>query len=121
MAKKKKKIRLDEDGFVYSTNSNFALADALGALQQDQDELNPNQQHLIAKIEKKGRGGKTVTIIEGFEGSEEDLKNLGKELKNKIGTGGSVKDGEIIMQGDVRNKVVEILQKDGYKVKKSGG
>ena len=116
MAKKKMK-RLNTDGFVFSTDNQFEFDEEF----QENDTIPNNQQKLIAKLEKKGRGGKTVTIIEGFIGSSDDLKSLGKHLKNKCGTGGSVKDGEIIMQGDVRNKVVEILMKDGYKVKKSGG
>lgn len=109
--------RINTDGFVFSTDSQFEFEDEA----QENENIANNQQKLIAKIEKKGRGGKTVTVIEGFIGSDDDLKNLGKSLKNKCGTGGSIKDGEILMQGDVRNKVVEILVKDGYKVKKSGG
>jgi len=116
MAKKKMK-KLDLDGFVFSTNSNFEFDDNI----EEDETLKPNQQKIIARLEKKGRAGKTVTIVEGFVGSEEDLKDLAKTLKNKCGTGGSVKDGEIIMQGDVRNKVVEILKKESYNVKRSGG
>ncbi|MCK5825026.1 MAG: translation initiation factor [Ichthyobacteriaceae bacterium] len=116
MAKKKNK-RIETDGFVFSTNTDFEFQDEFS----ENDTLPNNQQKLIAKLEKKGRGGKTVTIVEGYVGTEEDLKDLAKILKNKCGTGGSVKDGEIVIQGDVRVKVVEVLQKDGYKVKKSGG
>ena len=115
MAKKKMK-RIDTDGFVFSTSNDFEFENEF-----TQDEtLNKNQQNLIAKLERKGRGGKVVTIVEGFVGTNDDVKVLGKELKNKCGTGGSVKDHEIILQGDVRNKVVELLKKEGYKVKKSG-
>jgi len=116
MAKKKMK-RLNTDGFVFSTNSNFEYENEF----ESQETLVSNQQNLIAKLERKGRGGKVVTIIEGFIGTSDDLKDLAKLLKNKCGTGGSAKDGEIIMQGDIRNKVVDILKKEGYKVKKSGG
>ena len=116
MAKKKMK-RFNTDGFVFSTNSQFEFEEE----SQEQESIPNNQQKLIAKLERKGRGGKVVTIVEGFVGSDDDLKDLGKMLKNKCGTGGSVKDGEIIMQGDIRNKVVDLLIKEGFKVKKSGG
>jgi len=79
------------------------------------------RQLLEAHFSKKGRGGKIVTVIKGFEGSEQALKKLGKELKNKLGVGGSVKDGEIIIQGNNRDKVVQILKDKGFKVKKIGG
>lgn len=116
MAKKKMK-RINTDGFVFSTSTQFEFEEEF----QEQETVANNQQKLIAKLERKGRGGKVVTIVEGFIGTDEDLKDLGKMLKNKCGTGGSVKDGEIIMQGDIRNKVVDLLIKEGFKVKKSGG
>jgi len=81
----------------------------------------PSEQYLEAHFSKKGRGGKVVTVIKGFEGDVQELKKLGKEIKNKIGVGGSVKDGEIIIQGNNRDKVVEILKNKGFKVKKIGG
>jgi len=84
-------------------------------------EVDPKKQYLEAHFSKKGRGGKVVTIIKGFEGNTQELKKLGKELKNKIGVGGSVKDGEIIIQGNNRDKIVEILKEKGFKVKKIGG
>lgn len=108
--------RVSTDGFVFSTNNQFEFEDEF----QDQETIANNQQKLIAKLERKGRGGKVVTIVEGFIGKDDDLKDLGKMLKNKCGTGGSVKDGEIVMQGDIRNKIVDLLVKEGFKVKKSG-
>lgn len=104
-------------GMVFSTNENFDY-------QYDDEEtetLPPNKQQLEAKLEKKGRGGKTVCLIEGFVGSEEDLKELAKELKNKCGVGGSTKEGVIIIQGDFRDKIILILKEKGYKVKRVGG
>lgn len=111
MAKQKKNI-------VYSTNQNFSY-------EYDEDEkqntLPPAQQTLRVLVDRKQRGGKTATIIDGFIGSEDDLKELGKMLKVKCGVGGSVKDGEIIIQGEVRDKVMQILEKEGYKTKRVGG
>lgn len=104
-------------GMVFSTNENFDY-------QYDDEEtetLPPNKQQLEAKLEKKGRGGKTVCLIEGFVGSEDDLKELAKELKNKCGVGGSTKEGVIIIQGDFRDKIILILKEKGYKVKRVGG
>jgi len=86
----------------------------------EEENLNTKQQ-LEAHFSKKGRGGKIVTIIKGFAGSDEALKKLGKQLKNKLGVGGSVKNGEIIVQGNNRDKIVELLQQMGFKVKKIGG
>ena len=113
MTKNKNTLR----NIVYSTNPDFdyKLPD------KEQKTLPPQQQNLRVMLSKKGRGGKTVSLINGFSGTEEDLTELGRMLKNKCGVGGSVKEGEILMQGDVRDKVVEILQKAGYKVKKAGG
>lgn len=76
---------------------------------------------LICKFEKKGRNGKPVTLIEGFEGSEEDLKQISKKIKTTLGIGGSEKDGIIVIQGDNRDKIMKILQEMGYKTKRVGG
>jgi translation initiation factor 1 len=102
---------------VYSTNQsqNFELA------KEEIETLPPNQQNLRLEISKKGRGGKTATVVTNFKGSEEDLETLGKELKVKCGVGGAVKDGEIILQGDKRDKALEYLLSKGYKAKKAGG
>lgn len=105
-------------GVVYSTNPDFQYEQED---EQEQQTLPPNQQNLRVKLDKKHRKGKVVTLITGFVGKEEDLKLLGKKLKTKCGTGGSVKDGEIIIQGNNLDKIMNLLQEDGYPVKKSGG
>lgn len=76
---------------------------------------------LVCKYEKKGRNGKPVTLIEGFEGSDDDLKKISKKIKTTLGIGGSEKDGTIIIQGDNRDKIMEILKDMGYKTKRVGG
>lgn len=116
MAKKKKLGLEDLGGFVFSTNENFELEN-----EASPETLSPNEQYLEAHFSNKGRGGKTVTIVKGFEGPEEGLKDLAKILKKKCGVGGAVKDGEIIIQGNYRDKIMEILKKDGYNVKRVGG
>ena len=73
-----------------------------------------NQQRLRVSVEKKGRGGKTVTLIRGFVGTEEDLKELGRLLKAKCGVGGSVKDGEVLVQGEFKQRITELLKAEGY-------
>ncbi|WP_139959622.1 translation initiation factor [Flavicella sediminum] len=116
MSKKKLSNLSDLGGFVFSTNDNFEY-------DQNESEATPanKQQNLEALFSNKGRGGKTVTVIKGFVGTDADLKALGKTLKTKCGVGGSVKDGEIIIQGKFRDKIMEILKKDGYNVKRVGG
>lgn len=107
----------DLGGLVYSTNKNENL---LGK-DEEIETLQPSEQQLKVWFEKKGRGGKMATVIRGFIGSEDDLKLLEKDLKSKIGTGGSSKDGEIIIQGNHQNKVWEYLSSKGFKAKKAGG
>lgn len=116
MGKKKMNSLEDLGGFVFSTNDDFEVTS-----NEDVETLDPKDQFLEAHFSNKGRGGKTVTVITGFEGTEQDLKTLGKYLKTKCGVGGSVKDGEIIIQGKVRDKIMSILEKDGYHVKRVGG
>lgn len=114
MNKKKNK---GGSGYIYSTNPDFEYDDGLN----EDKTLAPEEQELRVLIDRKGRGGKSVTLVAGFVGTDDDLKALGKKLKSACGTGGSVKDGEILIQGEVRDKVMQILQKDGYKVKRVGG
>ena len=116
MSKKKSNSLEDLGGFVFSTNSNFEFEK-----EENHGLLPPKKQYLEALFSNKGRGGKTVTVITGFVGSEEDLKSLGKLLKTKCGVGGSVKDNEIIIQGNYRDKIMEILKKEGYNIKRVGG
>lgn len=85
------------------------------------EEKFEQKEALICKFEKKGRNGKPVSLIEGFEGTDEDLKNLSKKIKTTLGIGGSEKDGIIIIQGDNRDKIMKILQDLGYKTKRVGG
>lgn len=105
-------------GVVFSTNPDHQYN---YDEEQEEDTLPNNQQNLRVMLDKKQRKGKKVTLITGYRGSNENLKDLGKLLKTKCGVGGSVKDGEIILQGDFCNKVIEILKNDDYKVKRSGG
>ncbi|MBD3749571.1 MAG: translation initiation factor [Sphingobacteriales bacterium] len=119
MSKDKKSKKFSGfDGLVFSTNPDVSLDKEE---YQDEENLKPSQQDLRVQLDKKQRAGKAVTLVTGFIGSEVDLKELGKQLKSKCGVGGSVKDGEILIQGDFRIKVLEILLKEGYKVKKVGG
>lgn len=106
------------DGVVYSTNPNFSYN--YNEIHEE-ETLPPSRQDLRVMIDRKQRGGKTVTLITGFKGRWNDLEKLGKELKAKCGTGGSVKDGEIIIQGDFRERIIDVLIKAGYKAKRAGG
>ena len=104
-------------GMVYSTNPDFEYT----TTQEEQaTTLPPQQQNLRVWLDRKHRGGKTVTLIKGFVGTEADLAELGRMLKSKCGVGGSAKDGEIIIQGDHRDRVVDLLTNAGYKCKKAG-
>jgi translation initiation factor 1 len=106
-----KRNKADSHGFVFSTDPDFKYEfdDA-----QEQATLPPAEQKLIVKIETKHRAGKMVTLVDKFIGTDEDAEKLGKQLRNFCGTGGSCKDGEIIVQGDQRDKVVQFLLKNGY-------
>lgn len=112
MAKKKK----NRIGVMYSTNPEYSFEQ-----EKEKATLPPKEQYLEVWIDRKNRGGKTATLVKGFVGKEADLKALGKLLKSKCGVGGSTKDGEIIIQGSVREKVMESLDKEGYNYKRVGG
>jgi translation initiation factor 1 len=113
MAKKKEKLNV-----VYSTNPDFNYQ---FEEEEETETLSKNQQKLYVSIDKKQRGGKEVTLVEGFIGSEENLKELGKFLKSKCGVGGTVKEMEILIQGNFKDKIADLLLKEGYSVKKKGG
>lgn len=116
MAKKSNNLE-DLGGFVFSTNKDFEINN-----NDEQQETPANsEQRLEAHLDKKNRGGKVATIIKGFEGTDDDLKALAKQLKTLCGVGGSAKDGEIIIQGNFRDKIMDFLSKEGYKVKRVGG
>ncbi len=102
-------------GVVYSTNPDFQYQTEAT---QEADTLPPEKQRLIVGIDRRNRGGKQVTLVSGFIGKSDDLKELGRTLKTKLGVGGSAKDGEITIQGDFRDKVVSILQAMGYNAKR---
>lgn len=110
MSKKKN----SSNGIVYSTDPSYAYQEEP---REEQNTLPPAQQQLRVKLDTKQRAGKTVTVVDGFIGKDDDLEKLGKELKTKCGTGGSVKDGFILIQGDYRDKVLKWLQDWGYKAK----
>jgi translation initiation factor 1 len=117
MDKRSKKFNSFE-GIVFSTNPNHSTEINNN---QPENSLIPKQQNLKIQLDRKQRGGKTITLITGFIGPQSDLEALGKKLKNKFGVGGSAKDGEIIIQGDFKEKTFLLLSDDGYKVKKVGG
>lgn len=115
--KKKLNSLSDLGALVYSTNPKTNLEDESSEI----SEISNREQEVKVWYEKKGRRGKQATIVRGFEGSEDALKNLAKELKTSLGTGGAAKDGEIIIQGNFQEKTYQILLKMGFKVKKAGG
>lgn len=100
---------------VYSTNPDFNLP---SGEERKVETLPPSKQKLTVYLDRRNRGGKTVTLVKGFIGSEEDLAELGRTLKSRCGTGGSAKDGEILIQGDCRDKVTTILTDMGYAAKR---
>ncbi len=104
-------------GVVFSTNPNFNYNTEE---EEVAETLAPEKQNLRVWLDRNHRGGKTVTLVKGFVGSEEDLKELAKELKNRCGVGGTAKDGEIIIQGAHRERVLEILLSKGYRAKSAG-
>lgn len=113
-----KKNKPDARGFVFSTDPGFRFEDASS---DEQETITPGQQKLRVRLDTKQRAGKAVTLVTGFIGSTTDLEQLGKQLKNFCGTGGSVKDGEAIVQGDQREKVMQWLLKNGYSGTKKAG
>ncbi|MBO4588786.1 MAG: translation initiation factor [Bacteroidales bacterium] len=110
MGKNKNKV-----GVVFSTNPDFQYE-----YEDDSavETLEPSKQKLTVRIDRHARGGKQVTLVTGFVGTDDDLAELGKKLKSRCGVGGSAKEGEIIIQGDFRDKVIELLQADGYRTVK---
>jgi translation initiation factor 1 len=108
MAKNKNRV-----GVVFSTNPDYNYEYEDGGVVET---LEPSKQKLTVRIDRHARGGKRVTLVTGFVGTGDDLSELGKKLKSRCGVGGSAKDGEIIIQGDFRDKIIEQLQADGYKV-----
>lgn len=118
MKNKRSKKFSSFEGIVFSTDPDHEYQ---VPFEDEQETLESRLQDLRVHLDKKHRGGKAVTLITGFVGKDEDLQILGKELKQKCGVGGAAKGGEIIIQGDVREKVVLVLKNKGYKVKKAGG
>ena len=111
------KHKSDKNGTVYSTNPDFVFDYG----EEEATTLEPAKQNLRVMLDKKQRGGKKVTLVTGFQGADNDLNLLGKELKSACGVGGSVKDGEILLQGDFREKVLALLVQKGYTKTKISG
>jgi translation initiation factor 1 len=108
----------NRDGVVYSTSTDFNFS---YKGDEEAETLPPQQQQLYVSLDRSNRAGKQVTLIQGFAGKSADLESLTKLLKSKCGVGGSCKDGEILIQGDVREKVIAVLEKEGFKYKRKGG
>ncbi len=104
------KKKANKDGIIYSTDPNFSTGEA----GEKGETPIPQKQRFYIRLDRRHRAGKAVTLIEGFEGRENDLQDLGKKLKNFCGSGGSAKDGVILVQGDQRDKVLQWLIKNGY-------
>lgn len=102
-------------GMVYSTNPDFKFETAEDEVPQTPE---PSKQRLVVKIDRKGRAGKQVTLVEGFVGADDDLSDLARTLKQRLGVGGTAKDGEVAIQGDWRDRIVEILTELGYRAKR---
>lgn len=115
MSKSKKQ---SYQGVVYSTNPDFNYD---SGSDEDSTTLPPKQQNLRVSIDKKQRGGKAVTVVSGFIGNMSDLDVLGKKLKQRCGVGGSVKEGQILIQGTFKERVIQLLEQEGYRVKGAGG
>ena len=105
-------------GMVYSTDPDFQYE---SEEMEEVETLTPDRQQLFVSLDKKNRKGKKVTLVEGFIGTTDDLKDLAKKLKKSCGVGGSTGDKNILIQGDFRERVIAILQDSGYKVKRKGG
>ncbi len=113
MSQKKKRVDV-----VYSTNPNFNYQEVPD---EETNTLPAQQQNLKVFLDKKQRAGKAVSLIDGFIGKTEDLEELGKYIKSRCGVGGTVKDGQVLIQGDFRDKIIVLLTEKGYKAKKAGG
>ncbi|NBV13773.1 MAG: translation initiation factor [Sphingobacteriia bacterium] len=117
----KKKLKMPlSDGLVYSTDPEYVRNKLAEEDAYTEDTLPPAQQQLRIWLERQ-KGGKVVTIVKGYSGTEDSLEQLGRDLKSQCGTGGSVKGGEILIQGDKRQQVLKILNDQGYGVKLAGG
>ena len=113
-----KKKRQNFEGVVYSTSEEYQYADSE---EHEEESLPPSKQNLRVLLDRKQRAGKSVTLVTGYVGNKEDLDELGKFIKQKCGVGGSVKEGIIIIQGDFKARILELLLNEGYKAKISGG